>query len=60
MIVDAQHAIRFHPVKLGRDLGEKIEIVSGLDGGDSLVANPSDALREGLEVKVRTPPAAKL
>ena len=29
-------------------------IPSGLDAGDSLVANPSDELREGLEVKVQT------
>ena len=54
MTVDAQNAIRFRPVKLGRDLGDKVEILSGLDAGDSLVANPSDELREGLEVKVQT------
>jgi len=60
MVVDAQRAIRFRPVKLGHDLGEKIEILSGLDAGDSLVANPNDALREGVEVKVQTPPTAKL
>jgi RND family efflux transporter MFP subunit len=53
MTVDAQKAIRFRPVKLGRDLGDKVEILSGLDAGDSLVANPSDGLREGLEVKVQ-------
>ena len=41
-------------MKLGRDLGDKVEILSGLDAGDSLVANPSDELREGLEVKVQT------
>jgi membrane fusion protein (multidrug efflux system) len=52
--VDAQDAIRFRPVKLGRDLGDKVEILSGLDAGDSLVANPSDELPEGLEVKVQT------
>jgi hypothetical protein len=54
--MDAQHVIRYRPVILGRYLGEKIEILSGLDAGDSLVANPS----EGVEVKVQTPPAAKL
>jgi RND family efflux transporter MFP subunit len=59
MIVDAQHVIHFRPVKLGRDFGETIEILSGLDAGDSLVANPSDALREGLEVKLQSPLPAK-
>lgn len=31
-----------------------------LDAGDSLVANPNDALREGLEVKVQAQPSKKL
>ena len=53
MTIDAQDAIRFRPVKLGRDLGDTVEILSGLDAGDSLVVNPSDNLCEGLEVKVQ-------
>jgi RND family efflux transporter MFP subunit len=52
--VDAQHVIRYRSVKLGHDLGEKIEIVSGLNANDALVANPNDALREGVEVQVQT------
>jgi multidrug efflux pump subunit AcrA (membrane-fusion protein) len=56
MTVDAQKAIRFRAVKLGLDLGDKVEILSGLDAGDSLVANPSDALSEGLEVKPQREP----
>jgi multidrug efflux pump subunit AcrA (membrane-fusion protein) len=60
MAVDAQNAIRFRRVKLGRDLGDKVEILSGLDADDSLVANPNDALREGLEVKVQGQPSKKL
>jgi multidrug efflux system membrane fusion protein len=57
MTVDAQSTVHLRPVKLGRDLGDKIEILSGLDARDSLVANPSDALREGVEVKVHTQPS---
>jgi RND family efflux transporter MFP subunit len=53
MTVDAQNAIRFRPVKLGRDLGDEVEILSGLDAGDSLVANSGNELHEGLEVKVQ-------
>jgi membrane fusion protein, multidrug efflux system len=60
MTVDAQNAIRFRPVKLGRDLGDKVEILSGLGAGDSIVANPNDALHEGLEVKVQVQPAKKI
>ena len=53
LTVDAKQTIRARAVKLGRDLGDKIEIVSGLDPHDSLVSNPTDALREGVEVKVQ-------
>jgi len=42
-------------VKPGRDLGGKIEILSGPDAGDFFVGNPSDALREGVGVEVQTP-----
>ena len=57
MTVDAQNVIRCRPVTLGSDLGDKVEIFSGVDAGDSLVANPSDELREGLEVKVQREPS---
>jgi hypothetical protein len=40
-------------VKLGRDLGDKVEILSGLDPAEPLVANPSGSLREGVVVKVQ-------
>jgi membrane fusion protein, multidrug efflux system len=54
LVVDAKNTIRSRAVKLGRDLGEKVEVASGLDPRESLVANPTDALRDGTEVKVQT------
>ena len=56
LVVDAKQTIRARAVKLGRDLGDKVEIVSGLDPAESLVANPTDALQEGAEVKVQVQP----
>jgi RND family efflux transporter MFP subunit len=58
LVVDAKNTIRSRPVKLGRDLGEKVEIVSGLNPNESLVANPTDALREGIEVKAQSSKAS--
>ena len=58
LVVDAKNTIRSRPVKLGRDLGEKVEIVSGLNPDESLVANPTDALREGTEVKAQSSKAS--
>jgi multidrug efflux pump subunit AcrA (membrane-fusion protein) len=57
LTLDAKQTIRTRPVKLGRDLGEKVEILSGLDPGEPLMANPSDSLREGVEVKVQAQPS---
>jgi membrane fusion protein, multidrug efflux system len=54
LLVDAKQTIRLRPIKLGRDLGEKIEVISGLESADAVVANPTDSLRDGTEVKVQS------
>jgi len=59
LVVDAKNVIHARAVKLGRDLGDKVEIASGLDPAESLVANPTDALRDGTEVKIQTQPSKK-
>jgi membrane fusion protein, multidrug efflux system len=59
LVVDAKNTIRSRAVKLSRDLGDKVEVVSGLDPSESLVANPTDALREGTEVNIQTQPSKK-
>jgi RND family efflux transporter MFP subunit len=56
LIVDAKQTIRTRSVKLGRDLGDKVEILSGLNPAEPLVANPSGSLREGEEVKAQPQP----
>src|SRR6266513_4521335 len=57
LVVDAKQTIRARSVKLGRDLGDKVEILSGLNPAEPLVANPSGSLREGEEVKAQPQPA---
>jgi len=39
------------PVETGRTVGDKIEIVSGLNPGDKVVTNPSEKLKTGDRVK---------
>jgi RND family efflux transporter MFP subunit len=56
--------VHFQKVQLGRDYGDRIEIVSGLVAGDRVIVNPTDDVREGVEVdpvmqKQSPPPAAK-
>jgi RND family efflux transporter MFP subunit len=57
--VDPADAIRFVHVKLGRDFGSQIEIIDGLAAGARVVAKPSDALSEGMEVTPLEPETAK-
>ncbi len=54
LTVDAKQTIRTRAVKLGHDLGDKVEILSGLNPAEPLVANPSGSLHDGVEVKVQT------
>jgi hypothetical protein len=51
--------LAFREVKLGRNLGNEIEIVAGLDPGQTVVLSPNALLREGAIVTpVAAPPAA--
>ena len=40
------------PVTAGRDYGNAVEIVGGLDGSERIVINPSDSLADGQTVRV--------
>jgi RND family efflux transporter MFP subunit len=43
--------VHFTRIQLGRDFGDRLEVLSGLSEGQRLVTNPSDAVREGTKVK---------
>ncbi len=42
--------IHLKQVKMGRDFGTTVEIISGVDAGETIVTNPSDAVQEGVLV----------
>jgi multidrug efflux pump subunit AcrA (membrane-fusion protein) len=52
-VVDADHKVRFHKLTLGRDFGAELEVNSGLEEGDAVVLNPTDAIREGVVVDAK-------
>jgi hypothetical protein len=54
-VVDAQQHIALHSVKLGRDFGKAVEVLSGVEASDRLELNPPDALEDGLQVRVQAP-----
>ena len=45
------------PVTPGRDFGDSIEIVSGLQGNESVIMSPPDSIVTGETVKIATPQA---
>src|SRR2546426_1034114 len=47
--------VRYLPVQLGSDLGQSVEIVSGLSGNERLITSPPDGLRDGSRVAVDIP-----
>lgn len=50
-LVREDHSVHFQKIQVGRDYGDKLEVISGLQAGDLVVANPSDVVREGVKVE---------
>jgi multidrug efflux pump subunit AcrA (membrane-fusion protein) len=53
-VVDDSGTVHLKTIKIGRDLGTKLEIVDGIDENDQLIVNPSDSLADGMKVNVDT------
>jgi len=52
-VVGGDGKVKLHTVTLGHDLGNKLEILSGIGTGDHLVVNPADSLADGDQVQIR-------
>ena len=50
-VVGPSDVVHFTRIQLGRDFGDRLEALSGLQEGQRLAVNPSDAVREGVKVK---------
>ena len=58
LVVGSDNKVEYQPVKLGRDFGNTIEIVSGLNGDENLVVNPSTTFANGESVQIAQPDKA--
>jgi multidrug efflux pump subunit AcrA (membrane-fusion protein) len=61
-LVRPDHTVHFQRIEVGRDYGDRLEVLSGLSEGDTIIPRPGDAVREGGKVDpVAAPekPAAK-
>jgi multidrug efflux system membrane fusion protein len=54
-LVDANGKVHLQPVKIGRELGQEVELSTGVTANDRLIVNPADSLNEGDVVSVVTP-----
>jgi RND family efflux transporter MFP subunit len=54
-VVGPDQKVHLAAVMIGRDFGNKVEILSGLSANDQIVVNPADSLEDGEQVIVKTP-----
>jgi RND family efflux transporter MFP subunit len=53
LAVVRDNKVELVPAKIGHDYGESVEIVSGLQASDQIIANPADSLAAGTMVAVK-------
>jgi RND family efflux transporter MFP subunit len=49
-VIKPDSTIHFQKITVGRDYGAELELTEGLEGGELLVVNPGDSVREGVKV----------
>jgi len=52
-VVEGKNTARLRSVRIGRDFGSSLEIISGLDPSDTVILNPPDSLTDGTRVDVQ-------
>jgi RND family efflux transporter MFP subunit len=50
-VVRGGHTVHLQKIEVGRDFGDRLEVVGGLAEGETIIANPGDVVREGLQVQ---------
>jgi RND family efflux transporter MFP subunit len=49
-LLDTNNKVHFQGITVGRDLGDRIEVLSGLKAGQRVIVNPNDSVQEGVKV----------
>ncbi len=50
-VVDSDDTVHFRKIDVGRDYGDRLEVLRGLKKGERVVISPGDAVRENTKVK---------
>ena len=59
-VVRDDNTIHLQKIEVGRDYGDRLEVINGLKQGDRIIPNPGDIAREGLKVDpIAAPPESK-
>jgi len=51
-VLDAQNRVVLHTIKIGRDSGDRLEVVTGLSASDRVIDSPPDAIANGDQVQI--------
>jgi len=54
-VLDKDDIVHIRKVRLGRDFGRTVEILTGCEPGERIVDSPSDLLKQGMKVRVHAP-----
>jgi len=49
-LVRPDHTVHLQKIEVGRDYGDRLEVLSGLREGDTIIPNPGETAREGAKV----------
>jgi hypothetical protein len=55
--LDGEQRVQLKNIVQGRDFGNTIEILSGLEPNDTVVLNPPDSIANGVQVRIAAPAA---
>jgi|SRR5579871_1851040 len=50
-VVDPGNVVHFRRVTVGRDFGDRIEVLSGMTAGEKAIVNPNDSVKDGVTVR---------
>ena len=58
-VVDQNGNVNLRKIVIAQDLGQSLEIESGIESSDKIIINPSDSIADGDHVLIAPPPSAK-
>ncbi len=56
-LVDSNNLVSLRSIKLGRDFGNTVEVLDGLEADDRVINNPPDFIADGMTVQIAEPAA---